>query len=137
MTRGAAALAAALLLACAPEPPPPPLPRPTPPPAAITGTFSDHRYVEEAGDLVGTEIAIDVGPDGEYRAHVTFAVGMPEPTITVPVTYDATGDCHRVTLHVGAPYDTHFTGCIGVVALVGTLRYPNGTEERVYLMRQP
>ena len=135
--RIAAALAAAVLLACAPDPPPPPPARPVPPPALVTGTFSDYRYVEEAGDLVGTEIVIDVGPDDEYRAHVTFAIGTPDPTVTVPVTYDATGECHRVTMQIGAPYDTHFTGCLGVMALVGTLRYPNGTEERVYLVRKP
>ena len=133
MIRGAAVLAAASVLACTPEPPAPP----PPVPATVTGTFSNLRYVDEAGDLVGAEIVIDIGPDDEYRAVVTYAVGIPGPKVVAPVAFDAEGECERVTMKFGPPYDMHFTGCIGAKALVGAFRHANGTEERVYLVRKP
>lgn len=108
MIRGAAALAAALVLAC--DAPPA-----HQPPISVTGTFSDAR----------TRIVIELGPDDEYVARAGNAA--------VPVTYDADGDCHRVTFTLP---DGRFSGCLGANALVGGFQRPEGAEERVYLKRQ-
>lgn len=110
MIRGAAALAAAVVLLSCDAPPAPQ------PPVLVTGTFSDQR----------TRIAIDLGPDDEYVARIGNAA--------VPLTYDAGGDCHRVSF---ALPDARFTGCLGADALVGAFQHADGTEERVYLVREP
>ena len=50
----------------------------------ITGIYSNMRYVEEAGDVVGIEIFIVDGGHG-YYATVQIAEGAPEPPIVVKV----------------------------------------------------
>lgn len=109
---------------------------PPPSPFPITGTFSNLRVVEESGDLIGAQVTVEREPDGEYRARVMYVEGAPAPEVVSPVTYDQTGECHRISLILGAPYNGSFTGCLGAVALVGAFRFPAGAEERVYLPRQ-
>ena len=48
--------------------------------ARITGIYSDLRYHEEAGDLLGTEIFI-VYAAGGYTAFVQSAEGEPEEAV--------------------------------------------------------
>lgn len=110
MIRGAVVLAAALLLVSC-EAPPAPRPRP---PIEVTGTFRDETTV----------ITIELTGEDEYRARVG--------NVVVPVEYDVSGECQRITFH--APH-ARFAGCLGAKALVGSLRHANGTEERVYLVR--
>ncbi len=43
----------------------------------VTGIFSDLRFVEESGDLVGTEMFIVVAENGGYAVAVQFAEGEP------------------------------------------------------------
>jgi hypothetical protein len=50
----------------------------------VTGLFTDMRYSEESGDLVGTEVWIVYGPGG-YYATVQIAEGSPGVPQVVPV----------------------------------------------------
>jgi hypothetical protein len=137
VTRAAAALLAvcalmaicALLLHCDPS-------RERGQPAdAATPPAPDRRFL-----IIGTyrapraSLTIDVGPDDEYRAHVTVDGG---PTvIATPVTLDTSSECRRLLFDAGPPYDAHFSGCHGAVAIVGAFTYPDGHKLRVYLKRR-
>jgi hypothetical protein len=133
MIRNATACAAALLFLAGCDPPPEP---PVEPPIAMTGTFENLRNEQETGGLLGTQVTLLPGPDRTPHAVFLHAEGTAGPAVFAPVTYDTTGDCHRVTFHAGTPYHADFTGCLGNAALVGRLRYSNGTEEKIYLQRQ-
>ena len=50
----------------------------------VTGFFSDMHYIQEAGDVVGTEIWI-VYARGQYWATVQEAQGVPNPPEVVPL----------------------------------------------------
>ncbi len=50
----------------------------------ITGIYSNMRYVERAGDVVGMEIFIVGGVDS-YYATVQIAEGAPNPPVVVKV----------------------------------------------------
>ncbi|HYK78709.1 MAG TPA: hypothetical protein VEU95_03735 [Micropepsaceae bacterium] len=50
----------------------------------ITGIYSDLEYNREAGDLLGTELFIVLGPKG-YEAFVQVSEGSPGPSAVVPV----------------------------------------------------
>jgi hypothetical protein len=52
---------------------------------AVTGVFSDMHYVEESGDLVGTEIFI-VRSSGHHFALVQVAEGTATDPVLVPAT---------------------------------------------------
>jgi hypothetical protein len=50
----------------------------------VTGFFTDMRYIQEAGDVIGTELWI-VYARGAYWATVQIAEGEPDPPVVVPV----------------------------------------------------
>jgi hypothetical protein len=53
-------------------------------PPRVTGFFSDMRYIEGPGDVLGTEVWI-VYARGKFWATVQMAEGAPEPPVVVPV----------------------------------------------------
>lgn len=53
--------------------------------APVTGTFTNLRYHQEAGDLVGTEIFIFFAGDSGYFALVQCSPGYPGAPVLVPV----------------------------------------------------
>lgn len=55
-------------------------------PLKIVGTYTDLRYVEEAGDVVGTEIMIVFGGERGYFAVLECAEGTPSKPVVVAVT---------------------------------------------------
>jgi len=57
--------------------------------AQVTGIYSNLQYIEEAGDLLGTELFIVSGPNG-YEVVVQVAEGVPGPILTVPVVVTGT-----------------------------------------------
>jgi hypothetical protein len=50
----------------------------------ITGFFTDMHYIQEAGDVLGTEVWI-VYARGKFYATVQDAEGEPDPPFVVPV----------------------------------------------------
>lgn len=110
MIRVAVALAAAVALACAQEE------AVVGGPPSVTGTFG----------RTPMQIIIEMGKEHEYQARVAG--------VTVPVLYEVTRDCHRVSFDLP---DARFSGCLGAQALVGSFRHPDGTIERAYLFRKP
>jgi hypothetical protein len=54
-----------------------------------TGLFSDLRYIEEAGDLIGMEVYLVQGRSG-YSAVVQCAGGEPADPVVVEVEVDGT-----------------------------------------------
>jgi hypothetical protein len=83
--------------------------------ARITGIYSDLRYIEEAGDLLGTEIRISRS-HGRYNASVQVAEGAPGEVITVPVKVDGDKVSFTLTdkdyryLYVGTIASSGFSG---------------------------
>ena len=51
----------------------------------LTGVFGDLHYMEEAGDVIGTEIIVSRTASG-YRVTFQDAEGEPGPVDTVPAT---------------------------------------------------
>lgn len=51
----------------------------------ITGFFTDMHYIEQSGDVLGTEVWIVYGGGEEYYAAVQMAEGSPTPPMVVPV----------------------------------------------------
>ena len=78
----------------------------------ITGTFSDLRYVEESGDLVGTEIRIAAAGDG-YQAVVQFAEGSPGELTIANVTFAPAGD-EQSALNFDLPATSPYAGHLAV-----------------------
>ncbi len=66
--------------------------------ARVTGFYSDMHYIEEAGDVIGTEVWI-VYARGSYWATVQVAEGAPEPPVVVPVRVSG----QRVSFSVTEP----------------------------------
>lgn len=84
----------------------------------VTGLFSDMHWVEEAGDVVGTEVLISYssGMKGHYWAYVQVAEGSPSPPVLVEAT--VSGDRVEFTLP-GSKGLGHFVGKVTAKALVG------------------
>ena len=61
-----------------------------------TGFFSDMRYVDDAADLIGTEVWI-VSAHGRYYATVVEASGEPNPPVVVPVQVSGSRVQFRLT----------------------------------------
>ncbi len=97
----------------------------------IAGIYSNLHYIEEAGDLVGTELHI-LPPKGDDKAGYTVVVQIAEGeapfTATVPLK--VSGDRFEFTL----PKDSfdpgaHFTGKFDQQGL--TLKWSSGTVEHL------
>lgn len=104
----------------------------------ITGTFSDLRYVEESGDLVGTEIRIAAAGDG-YQAVVQFAEGAPGELTTVPVIFAPAGEEQselRFDLPSTSPYAGRFLGRVTRQLLEGEFVFASGGRLAVRLPRR-
>ena len=53
----------------------------------VTGIYSDMRYIDEAGDVVGTEVFVVYSAEG-YYAVIQVAEGKPSVPTVVPMTVD-------------------------------------------------
>jgi hypothetical protein len=98
----------------------------------ITGTYSDMGYVEESGDVIGTELRI-VGTSGGYEATLQFAQGVPDGLIVVVV--EASGNKISFSIPEPSNYAGRFTGTIENGVLKGEFRYKSGEAESVKLPR--
>jgi hypothetical protein len=102
--------------------------------ARVTGCFTDMRYVQETGDVVGMEVSIlysnGAGPEGEFWVLFQIAEGAPSPPVLVKAK--VVGKAVEFTLPASAGTLGTFKGVIGEQALVGTF---SGVRERVRLPR--
>src|SRR3982751_6577691 len=57
--------------------------QPPPKPVAVVGMYTDMRYIEEAGDVLGTEVFL-VRANGGWYAVVQCAGGEPAKPVVVP-----------------------------------------------------
>ena len=92
---------------------------PAQPRVRVTGIYSDMRYIQQAGDVLGTEVFI-VADDGGYSAVVQIAQGIPAVPVVVPATVKG------ITVSFSLP-DVKFDGHVTRTALVGTLRSALGS----------
>src|SRR5665213_1126761 len=88
-------------------------------PTQIAGIYSDLRYVEEAGDLLGTEIFIVPSAGGmAYVAFVQEAEGGPEDPVIVPVVQKGNQVSIRARMY---NYTMQFDGQISPKSFDGKL----------------
>ncbi len=82
-----------------------------------TGLFSNMRWVEEAGDVVGTEVFIVYSTNGknDYWALVQTAQGVPDP----PVLVKAKIENDHVEISTPKSVGGRFVGRVTAKALVG------------------
>lgn len=106
---------------------------PKTPEPRITGTYSDMRYNEESGDVLGAEIRI-VATSGGYQASVQFAEGVPEDLIVADVT--VTGN--KISFSIPRSYrgGAEFSGVIENHMLIGEFRFKTGGPNKVSLPRR-
>ncbi len=94
----------------------------------LSGIFSDLRYVEEAGDLLGYEVWIVPSNEG-YFAVVQIAEGYPAPPEVVLVTVK--GNQLEFALENGL----RFQGTIDQSGLRGTFHSQSLGHQKVFLKR--
>ena len=87
----------------------------------ITGIYSNMRYVERAGDVIGMEIFIVGGVDS-YYATVQIAEGAPEPPVVVKV--EVKGSRIEFTLPNNSGVNLgRFTGRISAAGITGKFQH--------------
>ena len=92
-----------------------------------TGTFSDMRFIEDAGDVLGTEVRIVKTAEG-YQGMVQFAEGHPDPLSLAVVSF---GNEDAVSMrfqdsdkaHRKSYFPTSFEGHITKTGLEGVFRF--------------
>lgn len=104
------------------------------PTVKVTGIYSDLHYIEESGDLLGTEIFIVFGGGGGYYAYLQCAEGGPSK----PVLVMATVRGNEVELAPHNDQDSHcpntkFKGKISTQGLKGKF---DGTDYPALLKRK-
>lgn len=100
-------------------------------PIKFTGTFSDMKYSQEAGDVVGHELRIvftNAGYEGAYQ------VAEGEPSRLILVTIQFNGNQVRFSVLSGQ-YAGSFIGVIGPKGISGTFAYKSGATEKINLPR--
>lgn len=103
-------------------------------PIKLTGTFSDMKYTQDAGDVVGHELRIvftRVGYEGAYQV----SEGEPSELMLVKITFEGK-DRVNFSVSTGA-YAGSFSGTISAKGISGVFKYTTGAEERLDLPRRP
>jgi hypothetical protein len=98
----------------------------------ITGTYTDMRYVSEAGDVIGTEIKI-VFTGSRFQGALQIAEGVPGELILVDVEQKA--NSVSFSIPESSPYPGSFAGAISGGALRGEFRFKSGGSAKVVLRR--
>jgi hypothetical protein len=101
--------------------------------ARITGTYSSLEYHRESGDLIGLEIRVVQTHDG-YKASVQVAEGGAGDIVVVPFKTFNGNVSFDVPYGEGKP--ARFTGSVTEKGLAGTIKYPSGTFETIFLPRK-
>ena len=92
----------------------------------VSGVYTDLKYNQEGGDLLGMELLIIPSDPSGYRALVQIAEGGPPFAVIVPLLVD--GSHVEFTLPAGSAYSReHFVGTLSGTKLV--LHSPQGKDE--------
>lgn len=100
--------------------------------ARITGTYSDMHYIQEAGDILGTEIKI-VFTGSKFQAAIQIAEGEPGDLIVVDVVRNK--DSIQFALPAESAYEGKFSGTIANGFLRGEFLFKNGGSDKVALKK--
>lgn len=98
----------------------------------VAGTYSDMRYIQESGDVLGTEIKI-VFTGSDYQGALQIAEGAPGRLILVDVA--VRGSAIQFSIPDGTQYPGSFSGEIDNGWLRGEFRFKSGGGEKVALHR--
>ena len=98
----------------------------------ITGIYSNMRYIEDAGDVVGMEIFIVAGGDG-YYATVQIAEGEPAPPVVVKLEVKDSDIEFTLPAASGLSADK-FTGKISANGITG--KFQNAVEKEFLTRRR-
>jgi hypothetical protein len=99
----------------------------------ITGTYSNLEFSRESGDLNGLEIRVVLTAQ-EYKATVQFAEGGAADIYIVPFRVSSGIVSFDVPLKNDKP--ARFKGMLTDQGLTGTIEYPSGASEKVFLPRK-
>ncbi len=102
-------------------------------PAGIVGTYSDIHYIEEAGDVIGTEIKITFS-HGVYHGTLEIAQGV--PGVPMPISVHVDGRKISFSFSNDDPYVGKFEGEISRGKLRGKFSFKNRYTETVSLPKK-
>jgi hypothetical protein len=97
----------------------------------IPGTYSNLRYNEDSGDLLGIEIKIVPVAGERLQAVVLASEGEPAPLVVVDVQRNG----NTLSFRVPGDESWSFRGTVSAKALKGTITYGTGTRTPVTLLR--
>jgi hypothetical protein len=98
----------------------------------ITGTYTNMKYNEEGGDVLGEELKI-VATGGGYQGALQFAEGVPEDLIVVNIKL--TGNEINFTIPDASTRAGQFSGTIANGTLRGRFHFKAGGAESVVLKK--
>ena len=101
-------------------------------PLRITGTYSDMRYVPDAGDVIGTEIKIVFTGKG-FQGALQIAEGSPGTLMLVEV--EQKGNSISFSIPEDSPYAGAFHGSISGSVLRGDFQFKTGGSQAVVLRK--
>jgi hypothetical protein len=99
----------------------------------VTGTYSSLEYNPAAGDLNGMEVRVVLTNEG-YKATVQFSEGGAGDIFIVPFKTSNGHISFDVRSEEGKP--AHFSGNLTDKGLKGTIKYPSGASEIIFLPRK-
>lgn len=99
----------------------------------IAGTYSDLRYNEESGDLIGMEVKLVPVVGERLQAVIVVSEGEPAPLVVVNVQRKERTVSFRVSGNGDAGWS--FQGIVSLTSLKGTVTYGNGVRRTVTLRR--
>ncbi len=97
----------------------------------VTGTYSDMHYIQQSGDVLGTELKI-VFTGSMFQGALQIAQGPPGELIMVNVE---SKDLIQFTMPDDCEYPGNFSGTVSKGWLRGKFQYKNGFTETVALRR--
>ena len=100
-----------------------------------TGTFSSLAYNKEGGDLLGAELKIVTVRNG-YQAALQIAEGGPSQLMVVDVSFDKNNATFTIPNNYMPYGGSVFTGTIDARQIRGVLKFKNGSEMHLTLLRK-
>ena len=98
----------------------------------IAGTYTDMHYIEESGDVLGTEVKI-VFTGFNYQGALQIAEGPPGQLSLVDIAVK--GSSIQFSIPDGSGYPGSFNGVVTDGWLRGTFHFKSGGEAKVALHR--